>query len=67
MYYLNMGFLWFFDASKLFNFHSLLFFAFTFSLIFQVNPDLFFRLSEIMLPAAVGSTILEIGTQQLGP
>ena len=29
------GFLWFFDASKLFNFDSLLFFASTFSLIFK--------------------------------
>ena len=61
------GFLWFFDASKLFNFDSLLFFAFTFSLIFQVSPNLLFRFSEIVLPALVGSTILEIGTQQLGP
>ena len=71
VYYLHMGppygFLWFFDASKLFNFHSLLFFAFTFSLIFQVSPNLLFRFSEIMLPALVGSTILEIGTHQLGP
>ena len=71
VYYLHMGppygFLWFFDVSKLFNFHSLLLFAFTFSLIFQVSPNLLFRFSEIMLPAQVGSTILEIGTQQLGP
>ena len=35
--------------------------------IFQVSPTLLFRFSEIMLPAHVGSTILEIGTQQLGP
>ena len=61
------GFLWFFDVSKRFNFHSLYFFAFTFSVIFQVSPHLLFHFSAIMLPAYVESTILEIGTQQLGP
>ena len=71
VYYLHMGppygFLWFFKVSKRFNFHSLLFFAFTFSLIFRASPNLLFRFSVIMLPAYVGSTILEIGTQQFGP
>ena len=71
VYYLHMGppygFLWFFDVSERFNFHSLLFVAFTLSLIFQVSPNLLFRFSVSMLPAYVGSTILEIGTQQLGP
>ena len=71
VYYLHMsppwGSLKFFEASNLFDFYSFLFFASTFSLIFQLNPIVVLRFSEIMLPARVGSTILEIGTHQLGP
>ena len=71
VYYFYMapscGPLWFFAASKPLHFHYLLFFASTLYLFFQLDLVSSFRFCRIMLPAAVGSIILEMGTHQLGP
>ena len=67
VYYLHMGppcgFLWRLDASKPLDFHDLLFFATTFSLFFQVDLVFSCRFYEKVLPAYVGSTILDIDTK----
>ena len=70
VYYLHMGspcgFLWPLDASKPLDFHDLLFFAITFSISLSANLIFSFCFYEKVLPAAVGSTILDMGTHHFG-